>query len=125
MSPLLQYVYLPTYIESPAQVADKDEFRISQDSLQMQNRADGMVRATQNLLLLSKALSLSLVLSKTPSSEAMRDQANSLIEQTQVHKQDCAELLQGLIESFSAMPCRASESPATERNGLDQAMDVS
>ncbi|KDN53295.1 hypothetical protein K437DRAFT_97650 [Tilletiaria anomala UBC 951] len=80
-----------------ATVADKDEFRIAQDGLQMQSKADAMVRATHNLLLLSKALSLSLLLSKSPSSQAMRRQAQTLIAESQEHKQRSAELVQHIL----------------------------
>ncbi|CBQ69468.1 conserved hypothetical protein [Sporisorium reilianum SRZ2] len=77
---------------SLATIADKDKYRVAQEAFQTEARADIMVRSTQTLSLLSEALKLSLLLSKSPD-PALNDEAVELIENTQVEKLRCALLL--------------------------------
>ncbi|CCF50209.1 hypothetical protein NDA11_003967 [Ustilago hordei] len=75
-----------------AGVADKDKHRLAQEGFQSEARADIMVRAVQNLTLLSESLKLSLLLSKTPD-PALNDEALELIESTEREKMRVASLL--------------------------------
>ncbi|SPO23929.1 uncharacterized protein UTRI_03537_B [Ustilago trichophora] len=77
---------------SLATIADKDKFRVAQEAFQTEARADIMVRSAQTLSLLSEALKLSLLLSKTPD-PALNDEALQLIESTEAEKLRCAMLL--------------------------------
>ncbi|CDU25030.1 uncharacterized protein SPSC_04864 [Sporisorium scitamineum] len=77
---------------SLATIADKDKYRIAQEAFQTEARADIMVRSTQTLSLLSEALKLSLLLSKSPD-PALNDEAVELIKSTEADKLRCALLL--------------------------------
>ncbi|EST09156.2 Mediator complex, subunit Med22 [Kalmanozyma brasiliensis GHG001] len=77
---------------SLASIADKDKYRVAQEAFQTEARADIMVRSTQTLSLLSEALKLSLLLSKSLD-PALNDEAVELIKSTEAEKLRCALLL--------------------------------
>lgn len=81
---------------SLATIADKDKYRIAQESFQAEARADTMVRSVQYLSLLSESLKLSFLLSKSPD-PSLNDEALDLIHSTELEKVKCAHLLQTLL----------------------------
>merc|ERR1711971_1419230 len=65
-------------------LSDRHLSRITQDSLQMEVKADAMVRAAQQLSQLNRALATSLLLSKAASAEALRDRrARAVVSSTE------------------------------------------
>ncbi|KIS67182.1 uncharacterized protein UMAG_12297 [Mycosarcoma maydis] len=82
---------------SLATIADKDKYRVAQEAFQSEARADIMVRSTQTLGLLSEALKLSLLLSKT-ADPALNTEAMHLIESTEAEKLQCAHLLSHIMQ---------------------------
>lgn len=110
-------------VSSLVQIADKDKYRVAQEAFQSEARADIMVRlylpsylvysfltlsvvyfdplaqvrSTQTLSLLSEALKLSLLLSKT-ADPALNTEAMHLIESTEAEKLQCAHLLSHIMQ---------------------------
>ncbi len=63
----------------------------------MKVKADSMVRATQQLLQLSRALSTSLLLSKSITSDTSQHDAAPLLGATMAHQEKCVRLLSDAI----------------------------
>lgn len=81
-----------------ASIADKDKYRIAQESFQAQSRAESMVRAANSLLSITHSMKLLLLLSDEAQLAHRRDAERKIIRQeTKEAKKKVASLLDEII----------------------------
>ncbi|KAF8976064.1 surfeit locus protein 5 subunit 22 of mediator complex-domain-containing protein [Cyathus striatus] len=83
---------------SLASIADKDKFRIAQESFQAESRAESMVRAAHSLLSITHSMKLLLLLSDEAQIAHRRDAELKLVqEEKDGTKNEAAQLLDELL----------------------------
>ncbi|KAF8169762.1 hypothetical protein BJ912DRAFT_1066991 [Pholiota molesta] len=90
---------------SLASIADKDKFRIAQESFQAESRAESMIRATNSLLSITHSMKLLLLLSDEAQIAHRRDAELKIVqEEREDAKEKVAALLDDLLRKPNEQP---------------------
>lgn len=98
---------------SLAAIADKDKFRIAQESFQAQTRAESMVRAANSLLSITHSMKLLLLLSDEAQIAQRRDAELTVVqEQADTARKQVATLLDEILKHS-----RTNPNPTSNQSG--------
>ncbi|KAF8959483.1 hypothetical protein BDZ97DRAFT_1388450 [Flammula alnicola] len=90
---------------SLASIADKDKFRVAQESFQAESRAESMIRAANSLLSITHSMKLLLLLSDEAQIAHRRDAELKIVqEEREDAKQKVAALLDDLLRKPNEQP---------------------